>query len=226
MRYVPPFADEVLARCKQEGIERLILFPMYPHYSTTTTLSSHEDISRRLYQLNYRPSLKWVDSYFDDLGYIRLIAKRILRALGGDDPKEFALILSAHGLPKSIIDKGDPYQRQIEANVAALKVYLRVEGIEFSDIILAYQSKVGKGEWLEPSLEWVLRNPKHKKVLIYPLSFTIDNSETLYELAVEHKEIAKKLRYEEYRVAKCFNDDDDFAKFIASKVDEDGSGNG
>ena len=136
------------------------------------------------------------------------------------DTKEYDLLLSAHGLPMSIIKAGDPYEKQIEANISALKIYLQERGIEFHNIKLVYQSKVGSSAWLEPNLIDVLRNPTHKKVVIYPLAFTIDNSETIFELDIEHREIANKLKYDDYIVSKCFNDDDGFVDLIVKKVSE------
>ncbi len=139
--------------------------------------------------------------------------------MGEKDPGEYELILSAHGLPMSIIRAGDPYEKQVEANVSALKIFLRERGVKFKNIKLAYQSKVGSSAWLEPNLADLLRNPLNMKVLIYPIAFTIDNSETLFELDIEHREIADKIGYEDYIVAKCFNDDDSFADFIARRVE-------
>ncbi len=83
---------------------------------------------------------------------------------------------------------------------------------------MAYQSKVGRSKWLEPNLVDILRNPTARRVIIYPLSFTIDNSETLFELNIENREIAEKLKYRDYRVVKCLNDSSGFANFIAEEV--------
>jgi ferrochelatase len=218
MRYVPPFATEALESFKKEGIEELILFPMYPQYSTTTTLSSIEDIEQCCEALEYAPKITVIEPYYDDYEYIELIAGKIMEAIGDKETKEYDLILSAHGLPMSIIKAGDPYEKQVEANVSALKIYLRERGVEFHQIKLAYQSKVGSSAWLEPNLVDVLRNPRHRKVLIYPLAFTIDNSETVFELDIEHREIAEKIKYEDYIVAKCFNDDEGFVDLIVNKV--------
>ncbi|HIC77747.1 MAG TPA: ferrochelatase [Sulfurovum sp.] len=220
MRYVPPFATQSLKVFQEEGIEELILFPMYPQYSTTTTLSSVEDIQNRCEMLNYNPKITLIEPYYDDYDYIKLVADKIMEAIKGKDTKEYDLILSAHGLPISIIKNGDPYEKQVEANVSALKIYLHERGIVFHDIKLAYQSKVGSSAWLEPNLVDVLRNPRHRKVLIYPLAFTVDNSETVYELDIEHREIVEKIKYEDYIVAKCFNDDDGFVDLIVKKVEE------
>jgi ferrochelatase len=220
MRYVPPFATPALEQFKADGVEELILFPMYPQYSTTTTLSSVEDIEERCEALGYDPKITVVEPYYDDYDYIKMSAEKIMEALGEKDSKEYDLLLYAHGLPLSIIKAGDPYENQVEANVSALKIYLHERGIIFKNIKLVYQSKVGSSAWLEPNLVDVLRNPYHRKVLIYPLAFTVDNSETVYELDIEHREIADKIKYDDYRVAKCFNDDDAFVELIVKKVEE------
>jgi len=220
MRYVPPFATPALEEFKADGVEELILFPMYPQYSTTTTLSSIEDIEERCEALDYAPKITVIDPYYDDYDYIAISAKKIMEALDGKNSEDYDLLLSAHGLPISIIKAGDPYEKQVEANVSALKIYLYERGIIFNNIKLVYQSKVGSSSWLEPNLVDVLRNPYHRKVLIYPLAFTVDNSETVYELDIEHREIAEKIKYDDYRVAKCFNDDDAFVDLIVKKIDE------
>jgi len=220
MRYVPPFAKPSLEKFQQEGVEELILFPMYPQYSTTTTLSSVEDIVEQCKLLDYAPNIKVIEPYYDDYDYIALIATKIMQRMEGVDSMEYDLLLSAHGLPMSIIHAGDPYQNQIEANVSALKIYLHERGVIFNNIKLVYQSKVGSSAWLEPNLIDHLRSPYHRKVVIYPLSFTVDNSETVYELDIEHREVANKIKYEDYRVTSCFNDDDAFVNFIVKKVNE------
>jgi len=220
MRYVPPFATEALETCKKEGIEELILFPMYPQYSTTTTLSSVEDIEERCGALEYHPKITLVDPYYDNYDYIKLSVEKIMEALGDRNPEDYDLLLSAHGLPMSIIKAGDPYQNQIEGNVSAIRIYLHERGIKFNNVKLVYQSKVGSSAWLEPNLVDVLRNPYHRKVLIYPLAFTVDNSETVYELDIEHREIADKIKYDDYRVAKCFNDDDGFVELVVELVNK------
>jgi ferrochelatase len=218
MRYVPPFATDALKKFQLDRVEELILFPMYPQYSTTTTLSSVEDIEERCKALGYKPKITLIDPYYDDYEYIKMSVDKIIEALGNKNSRDYDLLLSAHGLPMSIIKAGDPYQNQVEGNVSAIRIFLHERGIEFNNIKLVYQSKVGSSAWLEPNLVDVLRNPYHRKVLIYPLAFTIDNSETIYELDIEHREIADKIKYADYRVATCFNDSDAFVDLIVKKV--------
>ncbi len=218
MRYVPPFADESLNRCQKEGVEELILFPMYPQYSTTTTLSSVEDIEQRCDKMGYYPKITVIDPYYDDYDYIEASCEKIMEAMQGKETEDYDLLLSAHGLPVDIIHAGDPYQNQVEGNASAIKTYLNAKGIRFNDIKLVYQSKVGSSAWLEPNLVDVLRNPTHRKVVIFPLAFTLDNSETVFELDIEHREIAKKLKYEDYIVASCMNDSEKFVQLIIKRV--------
>jgi len=218
MRYVPPFADEALLACQKEDVEELILFPMYPQYSTTTTLSSVEDIEMYCEAIGYTPKITLIDPYYDDLDYIEASVEKIIEAIQGKETKEYDLLLSAHGLPLNIIKEGDPYQNQVEGNASAIKTYLALRGIEFHDIKLVYQSKVGSSAWLEPNLADVLRNPTHRKVLIFPLAFTVDNSETVFELDIEHREIAEKLKYDDYIVASCMNSSDKFVQIIVDRV--------
>ncbi len=221
MRYVPPFATESLKKCKEEGIEEILLFPLYPQYSTTTTLSSYEDIIARCKALDYHPKVTLLAcQYYDDIDYIKANVAQIEKAIVDKETSEYDLLLSAHGLPMSIIKAGDPYQRQVESNVSAIKTLLEVKGIHFKEVKLVYQSKVGNATWLEPNLVDVLRNPTNRKVLIYPLAFTIDNSETLFELDIEHREIAEKVKYDDYIVAECMNDSDAFIDLIIKYVDQ------
>ncbi len=216
MRYTPPFAFEILEKMKEKNIEEIILFPLYPHFSTTTTASSFDDVEASLRKLNYQPKIKKITSFYDHIGYNLSIIEKIKEAIKEENPKEFDLIFSAHGLPQKMIEQGDPYQNQIESNVAILKNLLKESGINFKNIHLAYQSKVGPLKWLSPSLEEKLKEIENKKVLIYPISFTLDNSETDYELSIEYKELAKDMGFEKFIVSKCVNDSDLFVKSLIS----------
>lgn len=214
MRYTPPFTQEVLE--KVAHYDEIYALPLYPHYSSTTTLSSFDALYEEAQRLGIPHKIKTIDRYYNDPHYIASISERIVEALGEDDPSEFELIFSAHGLPQKIIDKGDLYQRHIRANVYHARKALNYAGIHFHKTHLAYQSRLGPMEWIRPYLEDKLSTLEKKKVIIYPIAFTIDNSETEFELEVEYREKAEHMGFEAYRVAKAPNDHPKFIKTLVN----------
>jgi len=203
MRYTPPFAKDVLNDLKE--YDEIYAIPMYPHYSSTTTKSSIEELEKWAKKLNIKGKIKTLNSYYDDENYNKAIVERIKESIGSDNSEDFELIFSAHGLTQRTIDKGDPYQKHILANVECAKKELEKQGIKFKNIHVAYQSRLGPMEWIRPYMDDKLKEMKDKKVLVYPISFTVDNSETEFELDIEYKEIADEVGIKEYRVAKAPN---------------------
>lgn len=204
MRYTPPYAYDVLKNIR--NYDKFFIIPLYPHFSTTTTLSSLNHFLKALYRLKIdRRKIAWIDQFYDNEIYNKTIVKRIKEALKDDDAKDFELIFSAHGLPQKIIDKGDIYMIHIKRNVFYARKELLKQGVNFFNTHLAYQSRLGPMEWIKPYLDDKLKSLKKKKVIIYPIAFLIDNSETKYELDIEYKEIAENLGIEDYRVASAPN---------------------
>lgn len=214
MRYTPPFASEVIERFKGMDIEKIYLIPLYPQYSTTTTKSSLEDFEEQYHTKGDDAILVEIKHFFENKNYNKAVLERIEERVSALECGEFDIIFSAHGLPVKVIEKGDPYQRHVEKHVAILTKMLEEEGMRFANVHLAYQSKVGPMEWLSPSLEDKLQEIKNKKVIIFPIAFTIDNSETDYELDIEYREIAHELGFEDYRVCRCPNDSDYFVEAL------------
>ena len=216
LRYTPPFAKDVLKELKQKDVKELIVIPLYPQYSTTTTKSSLEDLQKWLKKLDYKPKLKIIEKFYQEDFYLDSVIEDIKKYISSYDSKEFDLVFSAHSLPQKIIDAGDSYQKEIEDSVKLLKEKLKKSKIEFKNICLAYQSKLGPIKWLEPTLEdTLIKLKKDKKILIYPLSFILDNSETEFELSIEYKEMAKKLGYEKYIVSSCINSKESFIRGLS-----------
>ena len=213
MRYTPPFTDEVIEKLKADGVTHVYLVPMYPQYSTTTTLSSLEDFYENAKKLELEAKIYDVWRYFDNNSLNGAIVDRIEECLNGDSAREFELIFSAHGLPKSIIESGDSYEKEIEAHIEILKSMLKYHGLDFRNIHLAYQSRLGPVEWLNPSLPQMLERMNNEHLIIFPISFTVDNSETDFELSIEYAEVAKELGIKDYRVSRCPNN---HPKFIDS----------
>jgi ferrochelatase len=204
MRYTPLFASNVLNEIKD--YERFFVIPLYPHFSSTTTQSSLDDLFDSANKLGIsRDKFSVIHEYYDNDTYNQTIVKKIKEALSDDDASEFELIFSAHGLPQKIIDKGDPYMKQIKQNVFRARTELLKAGVNFHKTHLAYQSRLGPIEWIKPYLDDKLKEIEKTKVIIYPIAFLIDNSETKFELDVEYKEIADKLGFTDYRVASAPN---------------------
>lgn len=210
MRYTPPFVNEVIERLNKEDIKKIYLIPLYPQQSTTTTKSSLEDFEEVYHKNDGEAILIEIKHFFQNYTYNKAIIQRIKERVGDDDYKDFDIIFSAHGLPQKIVDAGDVYQKHIEKHTEILKEMLKDEKMNFHQVHLAYQSKVGPMEWLKPSLEDKLQTVRNRGVIIFPLAFTIDNSETDFELEIEYREIAEELGFKDYRVCRCPNDSELF----------------
>ena len=218
MNYTPPFTKDVLAEFTEAS--EIVVFPLYPHHSITTVTSSLNDFKKACRELNLQAKIKIVEPFFGDDRYNEIIVDRIEKSARNLNTDDITLIFSAHSLPQKIIDAGDVYEEHVKRHVQILTEILEKRGVKFKQTMLAYQSRLGPVKWLEPSLNQVLAELKDKKALIYPISFCIDNSETVFELSKEFKHIADELKFDFYDVIACPNDDDKFAKFIADKARE------
>ena len=180
MRYTSPFAQTAIARIKDKNIKDVVLLPLYPQYSTTTTKSSLDDFIEKA---DDTFNITIIEPFFKNEIYNKTICNEIVKTNAKYD--DYHLIFSAHGLPQKIINNGDPYQSQIEEHIEILKEKLTHYATNFKSINLAYQSKVGPMKWITPSLDTMLENFKGKKVIIYPISFIVDNSETVFDLNID-----------------------------------------
>lgn len=212
MRYTPPFAKDIISEIKNH--DEIYAIPLYPQHSSTTTLSSFDDLFKIAKNLGIEDKIKTIDCYQTHPLYIKSIIEKIKEALGDDNANEFELIFSAHGLPQKIIDKGDLYQEHIIQSVESAKQALKSNGIHFANTHLAYQSRLGPIEWLRPYMDDKLHEFKGKKVIVFPIAFTIDNSETECELDIEYRHLADEIGIIDYRVAKAPNDHDDFVECL------------
>ncbi|MFP3020144.1 ferrochelatase [Wolbachia endosymbiont (group A) of Pogonocherus hispidulus] len=191
MRYWRPFADEVIKSVKQFDPDEVILLPLYPQYSTTTTLSSIENWQKNAKKHGLKCNTKIIHHYYDNENFIEahanLIAKHYKLASRIDKPR---VLFSAHSLPLSVIKKGDPYALQVEETVQLIVKKLNIKDLDWS---ICYQSKIGPVKWLEPSTESELLRAKADgvPVVLSPISFVSEHSETLVELDIEYKAIIK-----------------------------------
>ncbi len=195
MRYWHPMAEEISTQVKNWQTDEIILLPLYPQYSTTTTKSSFESWGKACAKINLNKPTVRIDSYFLNKGFISASVKNI-KAVYEEALKETKalprLLFSAHGLPEKIIKAGDPYQLQCEESA---KQITRELGIKNLDWEICYQSRVGRLKWIGPSTEEALQKAAKDKVgvIIYPHAFTQEHVETLVEIEIEYRALAKEL---------------------------------
>lgn len=209
MRFWRPFTEDALEVLRREGVRRVVLLPLYPQYSYTTTRSSEKEWEKQCRRagLSFEQVLRIPDYHQHPL-YIQTLAERIREGLARFPEKtrgQVHLLFSAHGIPLQEIAAGDPYEKQILASVELVRRELG-EGFSHS---LSYQSKVGPLKWLEPNtVETIERLAKEgkKQLLAVPISFVSDHSETLYELKKLYGELAQGLGVERYELMPALND--------------------
>ncbi|MFI4951059.1 MAG: ferrochelatase [Caulobacterales bacterium] len=189
MRYWTPFAKETAARVAAYTPDEIVLLPLYPQYSTTTTASSLAEW-RKVYRGSGRS--RTVCCYPTARGLVEAQAQAIRRTWEtAGAPRDLRLLFSAHGLPQKIVDGGDPYRAQIEATAAAIAARLP----EFSDWRVSFQSRVGRLRWLAPSTDDEIRRAgdERRGVLIAPIAFVSEHVETLVELDHEYAKLAREV---------------------------------
>ncbi|MBU6474987.1 MAG: ferrochelatase [Alphaproteobacteria bacterium] len=178
--------------------DEIVLLPLYPQYSTTTTLSALQDWRRAAAAAGLEDvETKTVCCYPDDAGFVAASAELILETLGKATGKKMRLLFSAHGLPEKIVKSGDPYQKQVERTAAAI---VRKIGIPALDWQVCYQSRVGRLKWIGPSIGETLQKAAADGagVAVYPLAFVSEHVETLVELDIEYRRRAAELGLDTY----------------------------
>jgi protoporphyrin/coproporphyrin ferrochelatase len=191
MRYWRPFAAEAAQAVKEWGADEIVLLPLYPQFSSTTTASSLADWHRAAKSAGIAVATRAICCAPDEPGFIAALAANIRQALDAW-PSELAaprLLLSAHGLPKRTVARGDPYQSQIEMTAAALRRALDQPKL---DSVVCYQSRVGPLEWLGPATDAEIRRGGAEKrgLIVVPIAFVSEHSETLVELDIEYGHLA------------------------------------
>lgn len=192
MRYWHPMSDTVVKNVRNYAPDNIILLPLYPQFSTTTTGSSFTDWDRAAKENGLNVPTAKICCFPTDLGFVAAHAKLIKDAYWkASETGKPRVLFSAHGLPQKVIDGGDPYQWQVEKSVAQITQILAIENLDYS---ICYQSKVGPLKWLTPSTESEIRRAGKEKIplLVVPIAFVSEHSETLVELDIEYRHIAEK----------------------------------
>lgn len=210
MRYWHPLTDEAAKKVEEGNYDRVVLLPLYPHYSISTIGSSFNEWKRKY--KGDTSKVIYINDFYKNQNYIKALNEKIDETLGRfpeDIRNEVQIVFSAHGTPMSMVKNGDPYSEQIYETVE-LVMKARNNSHEHH---LCFQSKVGPVKWLEPATDKMIEElaEKGKKhLLIVPISFVSDHVETLFELDIEYREDADKNNIENYIVMKGLNDSPTF----------------
>jgi ferrochelatase len=224
MRYWRPFADETAHEVAQWAPDRAILLPLYPQMSTATSESSVADWFRAARAIGLRAPTRSICCWPQQAGWIaaaaRLIAKQLERA---DHHDKVRLLLTAHGLPEKIIERGDPYQLQVEASAGAIVERLAAtHGVDRAklDWRICYQSRVGPLKWIGPSTDAEIERAGAEKtaLVLFPIAFVSEHSETLVELDIEYLEKARQCGVPGYYRAPTVQTEPEFVAGLAELV--------
>jgi ferrochelatase len=222
-RYTKPSAGDTLEAMASYGIHRVVTVPLYPHFSRATTGSSQADFDQALSDLRWRRhgfQVTHVHNYADDPQYLDALASRArdaYAAMSEQGRREGVILFSAHGLPQSFVDRGDPYVRHIEATRRGVVARLGIHNRE----VLAYQSRTGPVRWIGPGTEETIRElgaAGVRHLLVIPLSFVSDHIETLYEIDQLFAEEARRAGIIEYCRPQALNTHPRFIDALAGCV--------
>ncbi len=217
MRCWHPRASDVIKKVREYNPEEIILLPLYPQYSASTSGSSINEWDDLCKKKNYHVKTKTICCYPTENNFIASHISLIKKTLKVIEDNNFKLIFSAHGLPKSKIKKGDPYQWQVEETVKKIMSNLEDENLNY---IISYQSRVGPSKWIGPSTDKVIiKYSKEKKgIVIVPISFVSEHSETLVELDIEYKKLAEKNGCSFYKRVAAPGTEENFIKGLTELV--------
>tara|TARA_B100000767_G_scaffold174837_1_gene163468 strand:- start:12 stop:1046 length:1035 start_codon:yes stop_codon:yes gene_type:complete len=215
MRCWNPRAKDVIKNVQLYNPDEIILMPLYPQYSAATSGSSIKEWKDVCKKNNYSIETSTICCYPTDQNFINAHTKEIIKSTKG--LKNFKLIFSAHGLPEKNIKKGDPYQWQVEQSVSKIVESLNDENLDW---ILSYQSRVGPLKWIGPSTEdIIIENSKiGKHIVLVPIAFVSEHSETLVELDIEYKEIADANGCKNYTRVPALGINKDFIKAMSDLI--------
>jgi ferrochelatase len=215
MRCWNPRAKDVIKDVQLYSPDEVVLMPLYPQYSAATSGSSIKEWKDVCRKNNYHIKTSTICCYPTDQNFINAHTKEIIKKI--KDLKNFKLIFSAHGLPEKNIKKGDPYQWQVEQSVKKIVENLNDENLNW---ILSYQSRVGPLKWIGPSTEDIIvENSKiGKHIVLVPIAFVSEHSETLVELDIEYKEIADANGCKNYTRVAALGINEDFIKAMSELI--------
>jgi len=222
MRYWHPMSLEAAERVRDWDPDEVVLLPLYPQFSSTTTGSSLQEWHRAAAVVGLDKPTRGVCCYPRNPGFVAAQAA-LIRATLADAGDRARVLFSAHGLPKKVVDGGDPYQAQVEMTAAAVVAALDVEGLDWR---VCYQSRVGPLEWIGPATEDELARAgaDNVAVVVVPIAFVSEHSETLVELDIEYRELAEEKGVPGYHRVPAVGTEADFISGLAGLVRGAGAG--
>ena len=227
MRYWHPFTESAVADLKADGVDQVVVLPLYPHFSISTSGSSFRELQRlrNTDSAFSRLPIRCIRSWYDHPGYIQALANLIAREiLACEDPATAHIFFSAHGVPKSYVeDAGDPYQLEIVACSKLILEQLRQQLGHSNPFTLAYQSRVGPVEWLKPYTEDALQELGEqgvKDLVVVPISFVSEHIETLEEIDIDYRELATAAGVKNFRRVPALDTDPAFIAALTDLVEQ------
>lgn len=224
MRYWHPFTEEAVNDVRAWKPDRIVLLPLYPQYSTTTSRSSLEAWHKEAARQRLTTPTSEICCYPTEAGLISALADLVngsfQKLWSSQIPDErIRILFSAHGLPKKIIEKGDPYQQQIEKTAQAVAVALNRPQLDW---VVCYQSRVGPLEWIGPSTDDEIKRAgaEGKSLVVVPIAFVSEHSETLVELDLEYAHLAREVGVPDYVRTPTVGTHPDFIKALEKLVNE------
>jgi len=220
MRYGEPSISSVLQKFQQQGVDKLVVLPLYPQYAGPTTASTFDAVSKELQQWRYIPSLHFINSYHNNSGYIEALANTVEEHINEHGIPD-KLVLSYHGMPELFYLRGDPYFDFCQTTTDLLKKELltRTLGLTEETLVMTFQSRFGKAKWLQPYTDEtlaMLAKAGNKHLAIISPAFSADCLETLEELECENREIFMDAGGEVYHYIAALNDRDDHTSAIVN----------
>lgn len=218
MRYWPPRSVDAAKGLKEWRADEIVLLPLYPQFSTTTTASSFADWDRAARSCGVRALTRAICCWPTEPGFVAGIAQKIGTLL--TDAPELRVLFSAHGLPERIVAEGDPYPSHVADTARAVVAKLQADGIKVRDWRISYQSRVGPLKWIGPSTDEEIRRAggEGKGLVLVPISFVSEHSETLVELDHEYRRLAKEAGVPRYERVATPSADPEFIAGLARLV--------
>ncbi len=208
MRYGNPSIRDRINALAAQGCDRLLVVPLYPQYSAATSATVCDEVFRVLAEMRSQPTLRVTPPYYDEPFYIEAVAGSIEASLATLPFKPELIVASFHGMPRDYVDKGDPYEQQCIATTERLRKRL---GLDASKLLLTFQSRFGRAEWLQPytdkTIEKLAKDGVRRIAVVMP-GFSADCLETLEEIAQENAEIFRHNGGEQFAAIPCLNDSD------------------